>query len=143
MKRVILTGTMVFSLSLVLNSNEIYPSKTSRFEMQRFDYEADFDAFKEAVIDKDKETIDFMNQAEGTDADLILLYFEDPELMAQLKNANYEDLEVGDFNGVVALILKAYVTGEDEEGNETGSGVSLFFEESGSGLKLIYVFAAG
>ncbi len=143
MKKVsLLLTAAAFSMSALGLALEAFEDKDGN-PIQRFDYEADFEAFKDAIVKKDKETIDFMNKADGTDADLLLLYFEDPAFLKQLKATKYSDLTLSDFNGTPVLEFSAEVSGSDEEGNEYESGVFLYFEESGSGLKLVNVLAAG
>ncbi|MCB0479710.1 MAG: hypothetical protein KDC84_16195, partial [Crocinitomicaceae bacterium] len=122
MKKVSLILTAAaFSMSALGMAHQGFGEKPIK-PAQRFDYEADFAAFKEAVEKKDKETIDFMNQAEGTDADMILMYFADPAFMKQLKNTKYSDLTLSDYNGTPVLEFSASVSGSDEEGNEYESG---------------------
>jgi hypothetical protein len=142
MKRFILLGALAlcFTTTTLADSKENTPTLPL---VQRFDYVADFAAFKEAVAKKDKETIDWYNKAEGTDADMIIMFFEDPDFLKQLKSAKYEDLTASDFNGTPVVTFSATVSGKDEEGNEYESGIYLYFEETGSGLRLVNVLAAG
>ena len=143
MKKVsLLLTAAAFSMSALGLAHEAFDENEGN-PVQRFDYEADFAAFKEAIIKKDKETIDFMNKADGTDADLILMYFQDPEFLKQLKATKYSDLTLSDFNGTPVLEFTASVSGSDDEGNEYESGIFLYFEETGSGLRLVNVLAAG
>ncbi|MEZ4938554.1 MAG: hypothetical protein R2799_13270 [Crocinitomicaceae bacterium] len=143
MKKVsLLLTAAAFSMSALGLAHEGF-GKEPVIPAQRFDYEADFAAFKEAIEKKDKETLNFMNQAEGTDADMLLMYFEDPVFLKKLKATKYSDLTLSDYNGIPVLEFSASVSGEDEEGNEYESGIFLYFEESGSGLKLVNVLAAG
>lgn len=143
MKKVsLLLTAAAFSMSALGMAKEAFGDK-KEVPAQRFDYDADFEAFKEAVVKKDKDMLDFMNQADGVDADLILIYFEDKAILDQLKKAKYSDLTLSDFNGTPVMEFSASVSGEDEEGNEYESGIFLYFEETGSGLRLVNVLAAG
>lgn len=141
-KASLLLTAAAFSMSALGLAHEAFKDYEGN-PIQRFDYEADFAAFKDAIKKKDKEMLDFMNQAEGTDSDMLLMYFEDPEFMKQLQAAKYTDLTSGDFNGTPVVTFTASVSGSDEEGNEYESGIYLYFEESGSGLRLVNVLAAG
>lgn len=143
MKKVsLLLTAAAFSMSALGMANVGFGEK-EEIPAQRFDYEADFEAFKEAIVKKDKEMLDFMNQAEGTDADMLLLYFEDPAFLNKLKKTKYSDLTLSDYNGTPVQEFSVSVSGKDEEGNEYESGIFLYFEETGSGLRLVNVLAAG
>ena len=144
MKKIILMTFVSLFLGYGISSFTTQDSslKSELNPAQRFDYEAEFGAFVTAIEKKDKETLEMMNKSE-TDNDMLLMYFEDPEFMKQLKNADYSKMPVTDYNNLVVLEFSASVSGSDDEGNEYESGISLYFEEAGNGLKLVGVVAAG
>lgn len=141
-KASLLLTAAAFSMSALSMAHEAFKEEDHN-PVQRFDYEADFAAFKDAIKKKDKDILDFMNKAEGTDSDMLIMYFEDPAFMKKLQAAKYSDLTSGDFNGTPVVTFVASVSGSDDEGNEYESGIYLYFEESGSGLILVNVLAAG
>lgn len=143
MKRIILIALTGFSLNAMATELPTSNEPAKKTTAQRFDYPAEWEAFKEAVKKKDKEIINMMNKAEGVDADMILMFFEDPDFMKQLQATKYSDLTANDFNGTPVVEFSATVSGKDDEGNEYESGIFLYFDESGSGLKLVNVLAAG
>ena len=57
------------------------------------------------------------------------------------KSLNQQILNV--FRKTPVVEFSATASGKDDEGNEYESGVFLYFDESGSGLKLVNVLAAG
>lgn len=108
-----------------------------------FHYDEDWDALKEAIYKKDTETIQgFISDPELDAATIIQLCSEDFVIKA-LKATDYASLKDSEFNGTFAKEFNASEEYTDEEGNEYGTGISIFLEEGMSGLRILYVLAAG
>ena len=108
-----------------------------------FHYDEDWDALKEAIYKKDTETIQaFISDPELKAATIIELCSED-FVIKKLKATNYDALMDSEFNGEFAKEFNASEEYTDEEGNEYGTGISIFLEEGMQGLRILYVLAAG
>lgn len=108
-----------------------------------FHYDEDFEAFKKAVFEKNKEDVTFFLEGEELEVDNVIQTLNEDWVKEQLEKAKYADLRESEFNGNPAVELDIYIEGTDEEGNIYESGVSLFFDEGMNGLKLIYILYAG
>jgi hypothetical protein len=64
-------------------------------------------------------------------------------VIKKLKATNYDALVDSEFNGQFAKEFNASEEYTDEDGNEYGTGISIFLEEGMQGLRILYVLAAG
>jgi hypothetical protein len=106
------------------------------------DYEKDFEGFKAALLSQDIQGVSAYAGSDEIDAENIVIAFNDPDFLAQVKAATLADLtEAEGQEGVFELAVM--VSGSDDEGNEWESGLFLYFSKGEDGLKLENFFAAG
>lgn len=109
----------------------------------RYNYDVDFEVFKKAVIAKDIKGVSAFAGSDEIDAEALIQLFEDPDFLADLKKATYDDLTVDDSGDEVLLVFSSSVSGSDDEGNEFESGVYLYFSQGDPSLLLENFMAAG
>ncbi len=121
------------------------PETTSEDEeiSSRYNYDQDFEVFKTAVINKDIKGVSAFASSDIVDAEFLVQAFEDPDFLADLKKATYDDLTVDTSGDEVLLVFSSSVEGSDDEGNEYESGVYLYFSQGETGLLLENFLAAG
>ena len=109
----------------------------------RYQYDKDWERFKEAVVAKDIRGVSAFASSDAIDAEILIDAFSDPEFLEMLKVATYEDLETNTDGPEVLLVFSAAVSGSDEEGNEYESGLYLYFSQGEQSLMLENFLAAG
>ncbi len=110
-----------------------------------YNYAADFDKIKSAILSDNKETYRtfLMNKEKPELFDMTSMFVFTKEFKALLKPLKYKDLKVTEYAGKSRKHIELYEKGEDEEGNIYESAVSIFFDETPEGLKIGDYFAAG
>ena len=95
------------------------------------------------LYEVDDSVMSRLDQIEGVDADMILLYFEDPAFLEKLKAFNFSDLEETDYNGTPVKELSIELSGSDESGEVYETGIFIYFKETADGLEVVNLLAAG
>ena len=109
----------------------------------RYHYDEDWEVFKTAVINKDIKGVSAFASSDNIDAEILIDAFKDPDFLAALKKATYDDLEVDSSGDDVFLVFSCAIEGSDEEGNVYESGLYLYFTQGETGLLLENFLAAG
>ncbi|MDG1330978.1 MAG: hypothetical protein P8P74_01505 [Crocinitomicaceae bacterium] len=110
----------------------------------RYNYDQDFEIFKTAVINKDIKGVSAFASSDMIDAEMLVDAFQDPDFLAMLKKATYDDLTEDTTSGdEVLLVLSCMVEGSDDEGNTFESGLYLYFSQGDPSLLLENFIAAG
>jgi len=109
----------------------------------KYNYDKDWEIFKEAVLNKDISGIGAFAGSDAVDAEEVLLYLSSDYALNVLKKTTYSDLKTVDENGEIYLEFSVIETGTDEDGNEIGSSVKLYFSQGDPSLVLEYYLVAG
>jgi len=109
----------------------------------KYHYDQDWEIFKTAIINSDLQGISAYASSDAVDAQVVIDAFADPDFMAQLKAATYDDLSTNDTEFGVELVFSASVSGSDDEGNEYESGLELHFTQGELNLEFDYIMFAG
>ncbi len=105
-------------------------------------YEKEWETFKKAVLTKDIKGISAFASSDAVDAEALLEALSGENFLDTLKETSFNDLTVTKSEQGESLEFHAEVTGTDDEGNEVGSGVTIYFSK-GKHLELDYFIAAG
>lgn len=111
--------------------------------VSRYNYDLDWDVFKEAVLNNDIQGVSAFAGSDEVDAETLIMLLSDDFYKEKLKNTSYEDLNTVDQDGEMMLEFSASETGVDEDGNEVGSAVMIYFSQGDPSLVLEYYLAAG
>lgn len=112
--------------------------------VSRYQYDKEWDLLKEALLNKDKEGIAaFVKNTDEVDIDMLLMVMDNEPFMNQLKTTTFADLQVEDTDKGVQLSFHAEETGMDDEGNEVGSAITIYFIQGEPSLELVHFIAAG
>lgn len=106
-------------------------------------YDASWESFKTAVVNKDIKGVSAFASSDKIDAEFVVQAFSDPEFLALLKKAKYEDLEIDNSSEEEILKFSGYLETSDDEGNIYESGLYLYFTKGETGLLLEDFQAAG
>ena len=110
----------------------------------KLDYAADFNAIRDAIVKKDKATLEQYIAGDVDVDNMFELFDGGPEFLALLKKSTYKDLEPTNADGVEGLVLNLYLDYTDPETNEKyESAIMLYFNEGPDKLELTYLLAAG
>ncbi|MFT5859379.1 MAG: hypothetical protein ACI865_001480 [Flavobacteriaceae bacterium] len=120
--------------------DEISPSEDVETEMS--EYEKGWEAFKMAVTNGDNAGISSMTRSKDVDVGMLMLVLS-PKMLDQLKATSFRDLIATDANGTDQLEFHAEETGIDEDGNEIGSAIMIYFSKGDNKLVLDDFIAAG
>lgn len=119
-------------------------SKTVEEEIiSKYKYDKDWDAFKEAVTNEDIQGMSAFAGSDEIDSEDLLMLLSTDYVLEVLKKTTYEDLTAVDQDGEIMLEFSAEETWIDEDGNEVGSAVMLYFSQGDPSLVLEYYIAAG
>lgn len=108
-----------------------------------YQYDKEWEVFKEAVINKDIKGVSAFASSDAVDAEFLITVMDNEILLQKLKNTKYEDLEVNETELGVSVEFHAIETTIDEDGNEIGSAITIFFTEGDQFLELDYFVVAG
>ena len=111
--------------------------------ISKYNYDLDWNTFKEAVFNKDVIGMSSYAGSDEIDSEELLMFLSDEPYLDILENTTYEDLKVVEQDGEAMLEFSASETGVDEDGNEVGSAVMLYFSQGDPSLVLEYYLVAG
>jgi len=120
---------------------EIVPEKVEK--ESKYQYDKEWDIFKEAVINKDIKGVAAFASSDAIDAEFLITVMDNEILLQKLRETKYENLKVNETELGVSLEFYAIETAIDEDGNEVGSAISIFFTEGDQFLELDYFVVAG
>lgn len=106
-------------------------------------YKVDFENYKLALEENDTSFLYRYNESDETDIETLLMLFSDPFFMDALKNTEYKELTKVKRDEQELLEFSVQQIDYDEEGNEVGAAVFLYFKESKNKLLLHSYLAAG
>lgn len=106
-------------------------------------YEVDFENYKLALEENDTSLLYKYNESDETDIETLLMLFSDSFFMDALKNTKYNELIKVNRDEQELLEFSVQQTEYDEDGNEVGAAVFLYFIESENKLLLHSYLAAG
>ncbi|MDG1477639.1 MAG: hypothetical protein P8Q14_10870 [Vicingaceae bacterium] len=109
----------------------------------KYQYDKEWEVFKEAVINKDIKGVAAFASSDAIDAEFLITVMDNEILLQKLRETKYEDLKVNETEQGVSLEFYAIETTIDEDGNEVGSAISIFFTEGDQFLELDYFVVAG
>ena len=109
----------------------------------KYNYDKDWEIIKKLILDKDFQELAAWARADEFDAEMFIEMAQEEFVQKALKNTNYKDLRVEEMNGEMYLVFNSSISETDEEGNEYGSGLSLYIYQGDPSLMLEYFIAAG
>lgn len=110
----------------------------------KLDYESDFNNIRNAIINKDKATLQKYIAGDVDVDNMFELFDGGPEFLDLLKKSKYTDLEPTNADGVEGLVLNLYLEFvEPESGEKFESAIMLYFNEGPDKLEFTYLLAAG
>jgi hypothetical protein len=108
-----------------------------------YHYDDEWEVFKEAIINKDIKGVSAFASSDVIDAEALIMVMDNEIFLKKLKETKYKDLEVNETELGISIEFHAIETAIDENGNEVGSAVTIFFTEGERFLELDYFVAAG
>jgi hypothetical protein len=130
-------------VSTEINDTELTENEVKEEIVSKYNYDLDWEAFKEAVVNKDIQGMSAFAGSDEIDSEELLMLLSAEPYLEAIKNATYEDLKTVDQDGEILLEFSAEESGVDEDGNELESAVMLYFSQGDPSLVLEYYLAAG
>jgi hypothetical protein len=106
-------------------------------------YAKDWEKFKTAVANNDMKGVSAFASSDEVDAETLLMVLSVEPYISALAGTKFEDMKVNNLDEGRAFEFYAEETGVDDEGNEVGSSVTIYFTLGDNGLELDYFIAAG
>lgn len=155
MKKILFIGSILFALSSCQSeptsessNSGSEPDSEVKCDQDQGDsedlYSEDWEAFKQAVITKNKDAV--MTFALKNDQclrdifDMSYDYIFDDVMIENIEKMNYQDLPISSQNPNWKKLSTYYYSEGDEDTSETGT--FLFFEERPEGLRIVKFLAA-
>ena len=110
---------------------------------QAYAYDEDWNNIKTAIINKDIKGVGAYASNDEVDSEMLINVMHEPAILKQLRSTSYDDLETEEQGENVYLVFSAYETATDDEGNEVGSGISLYLLQGDPNLLIEYYIVAG
>lgn len=109
----------------------------------KYQYDKEWEVFKKAVINKDIKGVSVFASSDAVDAEFLINVMDNEIFHQKLKETKYEDLTVNVTDSGVSIEFHAVETAIDEDGNEVGSAITIYFTEGEQFLELDYFVVAG
>lgn len=125
-----------------IEKEDVVEMETPEIE-SKYQYDKEWEVFKEAILNKDIKGVAAFASSDAVDAEALIVVMDNEVLLQKLRETKYEDLTVNTTDLGVSIEFHAIESTVDEEGNEIGSAITIFFTEGEQFLELDYFVAAG
>jgi hypothetical protein len=122
---------------------EVVAEKEAPEIESKYQYDKEWEVFKEAILNKDVKGVAAFASSDAVDAEALIMVMDNEILLQKLRETKYDDLTVSTTDLGASIEFHAIESIIDEEGNEIGSAITIFFTEGEQFLELDYFVAAG